>query len=603
VAIVKRYGLKFTNPKDDLDIEMECIRRGGRFPVQNTMGGMGLPFHYERMRRILWPKLDGDHNGQRWHTLCKNEILKNKVTVLMGPGSSGKTHEASWIYLCEYFCFPEETCVLVSSTDIRGLRLRVWGEMTMLWEKAIERCPRLPGYILDSRIAITTDRLEDGDFSDRSARDMRKGIIGIPTIQGGKFIGLAKWQGIKQKRVRLIADEASVMGPSFLSAFANLNKNEDFKAIVIGNPQDPMDPLGKAAEPIDGWSGHLEPKKTDVWKTRFMNGTCVNLIGTDSPNFDFPPNEPTRFKYLISKEKIADTLSFFAKDSIEYYSQCIGSMKIGTMDYRVITRDLCRTFGALEGVIWEGEDTVKVCGLDASYGGDRCVCGYIEFGKDIDGHVVISVGPPQIVPIIVDPENIPETQIAIWVKDYCTSHDIPPENFFHDSTGRGTLGTALGRIWSNDCNPVEFGGAATNRIVSMDLYVFDPETQQRRLKRCNEHYDRFVSELWYQVRYVIESRQMRNFPEEVMDEMCMRIWEKLKNNRTSVETKEVMKKRVGRSPDLGDWLAICVEGARRLGFQIQKLPNKSAEPEQEQWLENELAKHRSFMQKHELSSR
>jgi hypothetical protein len=603
VAIVERYGLKFTNPKDDLDIEMECIRRGGRFPVQNTMGGMGLPFHYERMRRILWPKLDGDHNGQRWHTLCKNEILKNKVTVLMGPGSSGKTHEASWIYLCEYFCFPEETCVLVSSTDIRGLRLRVWGEMTMLWEKAIERCPRLPGYILDSRIAITTDRLEDGDFSDRSARDMRKGIIGIPTIQGGKFIGLAKWQGIKQKRVRLIADEASVMGPSFLSAFANLNKNEDFKAIVIGNPQDPMDPLGKAAEPIDGWSGHLEPKKTDVWKTRFMNGTCVNLIGTDSPNFDFPPNEPTRFKYLISKEKIADTLSFFAKDSIEYYSQCIGSMKIGTMDYRVITRDLCRTFGALEGVIWEGEDTVKVCGLDASYGGDRCVCGYIEFGKDIDGHVVISVGPPQIVPIIVDPENIPETQIAIWVKDYCTSHDIPPENFFHDSTGRGTLGTALGRIWSNDCNPVEFGGAATNRIVSMDLYVFDPETQQRRLKRCNEHYDRFVSELWYQVRYVIESRQMRNFPEEVMDEMCMRIWEKLKNNRTSVETKEVMKKRVGRSPDLGDWLAICVEGARRLGFQIQKLPNKSAEPEQEQWLENELAKHRSFMQKHELSSR
>jgi hypothetical protein len=171
---------------------------------------MGLPFHYERMRRILWPKLDGDHNGQRWHTLCKNEILKNKVTVLMGPGSSGKTHEASWIYLCEYFCFPEETCVLVSSTDIRGLRLRVWGEMTMLWEKAIERCPRLPGYILDSRIAITTDRLEDGDFSDRSVRDMRKGIIGIPTIQGGKFIGLAKWQGIKQKRsvmghVRLIA--------------------------------------------------------------------------------------------------------------------------------------------------------------------------------------------------------------------------------------------------------------------------------------------------------------------------------------------------------------------------------------------------------------
>ena len=62
-----------------------------------------------------------------------------------------------------------------------------------------------------------------------------------------------------------------------------------------------------------------------------MSGRCVNLIGTDSPNFDFPAHQPARYKYLISREKIADTLSFFPKESIDYYSQCIGSMKIGTM--------------------------------------------------------------------------------------------------------------------------------------------------------------------------------------------------------------------------------------------------------------------------------
>jgi len=596
----KLYGFQWSAEQTPLDIEMHCIRkdgaRDGKWGVKEQ-----IPLHYENMRRILWPRLDGDHNGQRWHTLCKNEILKNRVTVLMGPGSSNKTHSAAWVYLCEYFCFSDETCVLVSSTDMRGLRLRVWGEIAMLWKEATEKFDHLAGHLLDSRVAITTDNLEDGEFGTRTVRDMRKGIIGIPTTQGSTYVGLSKWCGVKQKRVRLIADESQMMGASFLSAFANLNKNEDFRAIIIGNPVDPLDPLGKAAEPLDGWSGHLEPKKTEVWKTRFMNGTCVNLIGTDSPNFDFPADKPTRFKYLISREKIADTLSFFPKDSIEYYSQCVGSMKIGTLDYRVITRDLCRQYNALDDVIWDGsEKTVKVAALDAAYGGDRCVCGHIEFGKDVKGGIILSISPPQIVPILVSSSNTPEDQIAEWVRDYCTQHEIPPENFFHDSTGRGSLGTALARAWSAQCNPVEFGGKATDRPVSLDLYMFDNDTQQRRLVMCSEHYDRFVSELWYQVRYAIESRQVRNMPEDVMDEMCMRMWRK-KNNKISIETKEEMKKRTSRSPDLGDFLAIACEGARRLGFQISKIPNRPGEKDSEDYLKRELQLHQRFVKRHELS--
>lgn len=418
---MKLYGLEWSDASP-VQVEMEFIRKGGYMEVQGKRYGNGLPFHYEAMRKLLWPRLD-DH---RWHKLCRDEILSNKVTVLLGPGSSGKTHEASWIYLVEYMCFPEETCVLVSSTDIRGLRLRVWGEMTMLWQEAVEKYDFLPGHLLDSRIAITTDEMADGDYSDRRVRDMRKGIIGIPTVQSGKFIGLGKWIGIKQKRLRLIADEAAAMGSSFLSAFANLNKNEDFRAVIIGNPADPLDPLGKAAEPLDGWSAHLEPKKTEVWKTRFMNGTCVNLIGTDSPNFDFPENQPTRYKYLISREKIADTLSFFAKDSFEYYSQCVGCMKVGTLDDRIITRELCRNYNALDPAVWKGTEKIKVCALDAAYGGDRAVCGHVEFGEDVKGHVIIEFGSPQIVPVTVNSTTSPEEQLATWVRDYYDSHAFLP---------------------------------------------------------------------------------------------------------------------------------------------------------------------------------
>jgi len=573
-----KYGRHWPDDFSPLQIEMLCIRQGGQWQGESGQDcGLGLSHHYEEMRKVLWPELD-DH---RWHRLCRDNILNHKITVLMGPGSSGKTHEAAWLFLCEYFCFATTTCVLVSSTDMRGLQLRVFGEIKSLFERAKERFSDLiPGIILESKCAISTDAIDED-----KVRDLRKGVVGIPTVQNGKQVGLGKWIGIKQKRLRLIADEAQFMSSSFLAAFANLDKNEDFKAVVLGNPNDPLDPLGKAAEPLDGWSGHLEPEKTAVWKTRFMNGVCVNLIGTDSPNFD--QEGSSRYPYLISREKIANTLSFFPKDSVEYYSQCVGAMKVGVLARRIITRDLCEQFGARQEVIWLGTPTTLIGAMDSAYGGDRCVAGKIEFGYDVNRLQVLKVYPPQIIPVRVGKSEttpVAEEQIAQWVKDFCEANSIAPENFFHDSTGRGGLGTHISRVFSDKCTPVEFGGSPTPRPVSLDLWVYDMKEKRRRLKLCSEHYDRRVTELWFSMRLAILSRQIRNLPEDVMEELCLREWDKFKENKYTVESKKTMKERVGRSPDLGDWLAIALEGARQKGFQISKLSNEESQEQGNQWV-------------------
>lgn len=587
MASFVRYGMTWPDGTDDLQVEMYAITKGGKWESRGQQCGLGLSQHYENMRRILWPHLDGDHNGQRWHTLTREEMVKNKVTVLMGCGSSGKTHAPSWFYLCEYFCFPEETCVLVSSTDIRGLRLRVWAEITHLWEQAVNKFEYLPGNLIDSRLAITTDKLDEGSFESRQIRDMRKGIVGIPTVQGGKYVGLGKFIGIKQKRMRLIADEAQCMGPGFLSAFSNLNKNEDFRAVILGNPNDILDPLGRAAEPLDGWDNHMEPTKTEVWTTRFMNGTCVNLIGTDSPNFDFPEDEPTRFKYLISREKIADTLSFFAKDSFEYYSQCVGAMKVGMLARRVLTRRICEQGHALEDdVSWESPNRTRVYFVDAAYGGDRAVGGWAEFGKGVGGKTILKLYQPAIIPISAREDKEPEQQIAEYVKRECEALAIPAENMGHDSTGRGSLGTFMARVWSAMTNPIESGGKPTNRPVSLDIYVIDKETKQRRLKRCDEHYVKLVTEFWFSVRYTVEAEQLRGLPDEAMEELCSREWDRVKDDKIEVETKQEMKARMGRSPDMGDWVAGIVEMARRKGFVISKLGSTQAEERSFEWLNN-----------------
>lgn len=596
-----KYGLKFPDSANELDIELAMVKLKGQFKG----GGNGHTFHYKRAMQLLWPELD----THRWSDLAARELTRpnHKITSFMGPGSTAKTHEAAKWGLIEYFADPENTCVLVSSTDIRGLKLRVWGEISDLWQKAINRWPDLAGHMLESRIAITTDCLDDGDFSDRQVRDMRKAICGIPCIQDKKYVGLAKYHGIKQKRLRLVGDELALMGAAFLKSIANLNNNEDFQAVVCFNPNDPLDPGGQVSEPTDGWQGHMEPTKTEVWDTRFMSGRCINFVGTDSPNFD-DPTQPNKYPYLIGPKKIAELINAFGKDSFEYYSQGVGVMKVGQLSKRILTRDLCRTNKALERPEWKGPKRIRIYGLDSAYGGDRCVGGWGEFGPDPEGKIILSLNPLRTINLSSGDE--PENIIARAVKEECEDLEIPPENMFHDSTGRGSLGTALSRIWSPMTNPVEFGGRATDRPVSMDIYTTDPITKERRLLLCSEHYDRFVTELWFSMRYAVEGGQIRGLPEDAMDEFCTRMWKLKKGDKKSVEPKSGtadnpgMKERTGRSPDLADCIAIILEGARRRGFQISRLGNNQEYTLGNfSWLSDKATGHRALLKSKMLATR
>ncbi len=447
---------------------------------------------------------------------------------------------------------------------------------------------------------------------------MRKGIFGVPCVTGGTFVGLSKFIGIKQKRMRLVADEASMMGQNFLSAFANLNKNEDFRAIVLGNPNDPLDPLGKAAEPKNGWTDDfLEPTKTACWDTRFMNGRAVNLVGLDSPNFDFPSDKPTRYKYLISKEKIDDTLSFFPKDSIEYYSQCVGTMKIGTMAKRVLTRAECLRFHAQEEVKWMGNEQTDVYFVDAAYGGDRCVAGGAKFGRNTDGLMILSFGRPNVVPITVsrkvgNEDYGAEDQIAMYVREDCERDGIPAANMGHDSTGHGGLGTALARAWSNETHPIDAGGSPSKRPVSSDLKILDEESGQMRLKRCDEHFDRLVSEFNYMIRMAVQAGQIRNLPDECMEEFCARRWDRVKNDKYWVEPKDKpdtdprkmgFKQRMGRSPDMSDWAAGILEMARRKGFVISGLATETKRRNgKEDWYQKESERLEKMLKDRQLQT-
>lgn len=591
---IEYAGMLFGPTEQPISRDMWFIEKGGQFKKSDgSMAGLGLFKHYKAGIAQVWPDID----QHRWFDLILKEWCDSILLSLMGPKDACKTATMSAIGLFDYYCFPSNTLGIFTSTSKTGLELRIWGEVKSLHLRAKDRFDWLPGNPIDSLHTITTD-----DLKTQNVRDLRRGLICV----GGDKVG--EVVGIKQKRRRLYGDEFQHMKPAFLTdGLPNLNSG-DFKGIFSGNPIGEGDCLDKLAEPKEGWGSIPEPEKTTVWTTRDTKGRCINLIGTDSPNFDQTQEPEPRYPYMIHQKSIDRIVSRWGLNSFQYYRYAKGTRMAGMDAKKVVTRDMCLTHHAMEAVDWENETRTLVYAVDAAYGnigGDRCVGGSVEFGRDVTGKTILSVNLPVIIP--VKPHKLagrsPEDQIALYTRDECERDDIPAGHVFYDATGRGSLGTSFARLWSADVNPVEFGGAPTERAVSSELMIKDLKDGKMRLKTAKETFSKFVTELWWTVRYVIEAGQLRNLPEEVMWELSRRIWRTARGDKYEVETKEEMKERVDESPDLADWLVTAIEGARRLGFQIANMELKNPDKPNDKWKIDLLKRRKELTYGHQLNYR
>jgi len=553
------------------------IRRGGKWTKRDeSVAGEGLFFHMKRMQQLLHP----DKVWHKWNDLLLENFIDHRVIGVLGPASSGKTREAADFARMIYYCHPDCTTVICTSTERETLEDRVWGEIKSQHRLAKKQYEWIPGHLIESKQRLVTDARNSGDAED--GRDFRNGMVGVPTKKGGSYQGMGAFAGRKNKIVILIADEASLLPRIFVDAFANLSKNNPhgessnplfgFKGIALGNPKDTTDALGVICEPapeLGGWDGGIDQTpKTKTWNIRWPDGICVQLPGSDSPNLDGKLGIP-----LITQEHIDADIKFYGEDSLQFTMMDMGRMPRGQGSRRVLTRQMCNKFHALEEIVWKDNNRTKIGFLDAAYrgvGGDRTIFGELQYGIAIDQEgkerQMMCLIDTMLVPVSVKIDEMPEDQIALFVKDQCEKREIIPENVFFDSTGRGSLMSAFARLWSAYVQCVEFGGTASERPVSREI-----------LTLCKDYYFNFVSELWFSFRLVVESRQFRGLTEEVMNEFCFREWKNVGANKIQVEPKDKMKIKSGRSPDLADALVAGLEGARRKGFVIQKLSAPKAD--------------------------
>jgi hypothetical protein len=575
---ILKYGAYWLSTTHPLQIEFDCIRHGGKWiGKRGQILGNGMFYHYKAAISIIWPHIV----WHKWNILFLENYLKYRTVGVMGPASSGKTHCAAVCALVDYYPFADQTTVICCSTTKERLEDRIWGEIKSLHKKAKEKISWLPGNLIEGRMRILTDKKSD-IFE---GRDFRNGLVGVPCKKGETYIGLGDFAGLKNKRVRLFGDELSLLPPVFVHAISNLDKNPDFKAVGLGNPKDTTDALGLLCEPkpeLGGWDGGIDQStETKCWLTRRTQGVAIQFVGTDSPNLDGKLGIP-----LITREAIQRDVDFYGVDSQWFTMMNQGMMPKGQGSRRVLTRQMCLKFGAMEEPNWQDGNRVKIGFLDAAYGGvggDRCIFGELQFGFEAQpldgGQVIINILSQQpdkpkhkqilalidlsLVPVKGDAEELPQDQIATWVKRECESRGIAPENFFFDAGMKASLVSSFARIWSDKINPIDFGGKPSDRHVSSQITI-----------PCDKYYSKFVTELWFSVHYIVLAGQFRGMTEDLMLEGCAREWTRVGENKIEVEPKENMKLKTGRSPDLFDALVAGIEGARRRGFVISEMVNR-----------------------------
>jgi hypothetical protein len=589
--MIEKYRYHWASTMHPLECERRCIQKGGTWARNDgVICGNGLFFHYKKFIEICWPEF----LQHRWFDLILENYLAHEWMGLTGPKNSTKTGSMAVILLTDYYCHSSNTTVILSSTTMEGLDNRIFGEVKMRHRAAKNRCVFLPGYLIEGRRRIVTSHHDE--FTE--GRDFRCGFIGIAIRQGDKN-AMENVVGIKNKRKRWFIDELQTLPASALDGTANfMEPGADCKFIGAGNPSDIMDAHGKLCEPhasLGGWDSNIDQEgKTKVWRTRFDNGICVQLPGSDSPNMDVGPNDPVPYPFLMTLERMEKDARTWGKTDWHFQMFNEGRWPRGQGASRVITRQMCINGHALDEAMWASATKTRIICMDAGYGGDRCVAHELHFGYEAwrpphpgamaadgiisqvpptnDGRQIIALIKTWIVPIEGSDVKGAEDQIVVWSKKTCEERGIPPHNFFYEPGMRTSLVQKMTQLWSTKPVAIDFGGKPSEGTVSAEIQT-----------SCRDYYFNFVTELWYSVRLIIESEQFRGLDEETMKEGCQREYKRVGGNKIQIETKADFKEKAGYSPDRFDALVTGICGAKMRGFAIRRMNAPAAEEEDQLW--------------------
>ena len=490
----------------------------------------------------------------KWSWRMIHAACREKYLALGGAASSGKSHVmAGWAWV-NWMADPANTMVLLTSTDLKGARGRVWGSVMKL-------AKYIPDPPCKFRDAIGVIAYYDGEKAYDTA-----GLKLIAADKSKSKDKVGKMIGTKAKKVILLADELGDISENVqTAATGNLASNPSFQMVGMSNPASRFDPFGVFCEPHNGWES-VNLITDSEWRTK-LNGLYLRFDSEGSPNIDTEPGDNydggVFYNYLPTQDRIDEALDALgttreeARKSRNYMRFYSAVFYDSDDDETVYSESEFTRSGATARVKLTRSELLA--GLDPSFssGGDKTVLTFLECGWDDYGQFCVqwkeTVYLYEDVTNKIDPRSL---QIADKVKNECVKRGLKPENLAVDATGAGAgFCDFLQLQWKPGFLRVQFAGAASDKKIKNDSKLTGKDRYRNR-----------ASELFFIGKQFLLGRQFYGIPAIIAKQMCERIsLDPLKGPKgliLQVESKKDFRSRKGYSPDETDSFLVGVELAR-----------------------------------------
>lgn len=540
-AVREKYGREFPAEWWDVQVELHCML----LDHKESDGGLGMHGHLRNAMMMLWPQLyAGEVNPGvlRWRDdleLLTWAWCNYRIVSVIGHASAGKTHTFGHIGFTHYLADAPNTILTLTSTHLRGLRSRLWSDV-------------VSAATTSTAGSVCSVRAHDLTMRPLATPKENKYVVeGIAVDRGQEAV--EKIQGNHSRNHRLlIVDEAQGTPGAVFEAAANLMTDQDFRMAMLANPTSKYSEFGSWCEPSTGWS-KVDPDNDEWWETA-RGGVCVRLDGMRSANMK---HNKVHFPFLIDEKYVDSVEKAYGYNSPRYWIFVRGWFPPdGTLGTVFPSNVLAM---AEQKKTYNFRPT-PCAALDPAFeGGDECVLQFGEYGEADGSEYAFNLLESFPVTVEVKEGGDPmDYLIARKVIAMCVERGVEPKNFIMDSTGAGRgVAAILQKEWGYDIEKCYFGGKSTDRY----LKAGDDRT-------CHELFDRFVTELWFSARAFMEEGLIGNLTVEfktLREQLAARNYETVHDKKDAIETKRVMKKRVGYSPDHADAFCMFTELFKRKG--------------------------------------
>lgn len=555
-------------------------------------GFLGKKEHFKQFITLLFSH-EKCHEPFEWNpnsVLMLDEYFLEggNWTMYAGHGSSAKTRSSACFKTADYLMDPKNTSCLFTSTTLPDGKRRVWADVERFWFDASTYFggeDKMPGELVHSTASIRYIDRETGRI------DEARGLALIPSGNDEDAkAGIGRMIGYKAPRMRIGLDEGSHIAwkvvecieSNLMTGCRDTPFGKDIKITVTLNPNVKTDTGGKLCCPYDKETDREDWKLVDITTAnRWVNkrGITIRLSGEDSPNVILaregkclPTDQP--WSGLLSLQLLEDQRSRLSNDNFQrqYLAIWPETEAIET----IFTDAEIRHHGGHMKVLQRARLIAKLRALDPAWthDGDGAPLVFCDLVQDETGRMVLEFSHWEAMDKGLDPTKDMSIQLEDKVAARLNALCVQGKDFGMDITGGGRNVSDHIRVkWpGSGYLGVVFNGAPTDRPVS----ALDPTP-------ANEKYTDLMTEMWMFLKELLMSGQLKNLPEPVIEELCVRRYgEKSgtdKKGRIVLEETRKMKKRLGRSPDVSNALAICAHVAKmHYGLRPMAKPAKNPTP-------------------------